>query len=937
MEIMRRLRFIFRKKPLHVLVLCAWCAGSDAAPNQNGQTGYIDMPSGRIEADGVFRTGYSFDKPYATLWSSLSILPRVEVSARYTRFMNTPAAGTAWQGYGDYKDKVASGRLLLLEEDWNTPALSFGVDDVMGTSLFSSRYMAASKQFGALDATLGIGRGRIDGVFAGARYAPKDWHGFAVAAEYDANNYKQDLFAVKTAVDKRKKGVGVALEYRYGWLGSQLSVRDGQPGLTAYASLPLDDKEFIPKLDEPAPDTEDVPRPTLKQWHDDPVYHRALIERLLQQDFRNIHVRVEQDVVDVTLTNSRISLPSRAIGRAARSVLLRSPKGTRQIVIHYTVNDVAFATYAFNDAKRLQRYFYGLESRKQLAETVSISYAEPQDRSEEEELLDEAEEQYYQTHLDGSDGDMVSFRAENSGLGKIRVAPGVGIYFNDPSGAFRYELLATASVEKQAGDGLILKATTQLTLAQDISGVQQASNSLLPHVRTDVANYKKNGSIKLTQALVNQYFHPEQRIYARASAGLYEEMFGGFGGQVLYYPERGPWAIDLTVDALQQRDVGGGFAFRPYTTTTALAALHYQLPVPGLSATMRAGRFLAGDIGGRFEMKRHFRSGFEAGAWYTLTNGNDITTPGSPAQPYHDKGVFMAIPLDTLLTRDTQARPRLAISPWTRDVGQMVASPGDLYDMMDPGYSNMHDQDGLQFFGDLDDSYEMPARDPNFLDRMRMSNWQEDREHVLNGLTSSDTWIRVGLGVGISALSSVLDKPADKWAVQQQNSSFSKSLANVGNNLPLLVGGVAGLLALDGSDQQRSATAFTALEAGVVGVLASEAGKQLLGRSRPQAGQGNSSFNPLRNSAAGFPSGHTTAIWAMVTPFAREYNMPWLYGAAAITNVGRVASRQHFVSDTVGGSLLGYAVGSSFWAWHHTAQPVISLDGDTLGLNWNIE
>jgi membrane-associated phospholipid phosphatase len=32
-----------------------------------------------------------------------------------------------------------------------------------------------------------------------------------------------------------------------------------------------------------------------------------------------------------------------------------------------------------------------------------------------------------------------------------------------------------------------------------------------------------------------------------------------------------------------------------------------------------------------------------------------------------------------------------------------------------------------------------------------------------------------------------------------------------------------------------------------------------------------------------------------------------------LTNLARVGSREHWVSDTVGGSLLGYAAGRIFW------------------------
>jgi membrane-associated phospholipid phosphatase len=54
-------------------------------------------------------------------------------------------------------------------------------------------------------------------------------------------------------------------------------------------------------------------------------------------------------------------------------------------------------------------------------------------------------------------------------------------------------------------------------------------------------------------------------------------------------------------------------------------------------------------------------------------------------------------------------------------------------------------------------------------------------------------------------------------------------------------------------------------------------------------------------------------MWAAVTPFAREYDAPWLYGLAALTNAGRIASREHWLSDTVASSFLGFAIGDFFW------------------------
>ena len=56
---------------------------------------------------------------------------------------------------------------------------------------------------------------------------------------------------------------------------------------------------------------------------------------------------------------------------------------------------------------------------------------------------------------------------------------------------------------------------------------------------------------------------------------------------------------------------------------------------------------------------------------------------GSPSNPYYDKGVFISVPLSSMLTRDSQDRANLSLAPWTRDVGQMVESPDDLYRLME--------------------------------------------------------------------------------------------------------------------------------------------------------------------------------------------------------------------------------------------------------------
>ena len=76
-----------------------------------------------------------------------------------------------------------------------------------------------------------------------------------------------------------------------------------------------------------------------------------------------------------------------------------------------------------------------------------------------------------------------------------------------------------------------------------------------------------------------------------------------------------------------------------------------------------------------------------------------------------------------------------------------------------------------------------------------------------------------------------------------------------------------------------------------------------------------------------------------MTPYAKEYDAPWLYGIAALANIGRVAERRHWFSDTVAGSFIGYGVGSLMWALNRDRQkgdPQVSVRPDGVEVAWEI-
>ena len=758
-------------------------------------------------------------------------------------------------------------------------------------------------------------------------------------AEYDANNYARDIGSSVSGVDQRRHDLVAGIEYRYGWLGLQASYGHEEAGVNAYLSIPLQQREFVPHINEPEPYTEITPRPRLEQWNSDAEYRQRMIQALLRQDFKNVRIATESDRLIVVLTNARISEMSRAVGRAARTIVALAPMETREIKITYTVNDLPFATYEFVDVQRLQRYFNGQIGRAEPDDYVNLTYAQPGSEDvakEKEEVLIALDNERKSTFFDQSEGDIYSFRTESSSLSRFKISPRFGLYLNDLSGAFRYDTFLQANYDYNISKGLFFNSAARVTLLENVSGVTQESNSTLPHVRSDIADYYQHNGPKITKIMLNKYFLADDRVYVRASAGIYELMYAGAGGQVLYHPQTERWAVDFSADVLRQRDFDGYFGFRDYDMVTALAAFHYAMPYYGLTGTVRAGRFLARDNGVRFELKRRFASGFELGAWYTFTDGNDITSPGSPSKPYYDKGIYGSIPLTTMLTRDTQVTSAFSLAPWTRDVGQMVQSPGDLYEMVERPRANKNDQDGLVNLGDQNDDTYRP--DPSNAIQ-NGTNWDAFKYYLGSlgpTLISDEVLLGTIAGVAAVGLSYTVDDNVDNWAKNHKDDRINRAAGDLGKYATVGVLGATVFAAMDRDDLRLSQTAVSSLQASAIGLGVSLGGKYAIGRARPDLDLGKKNFSANRSDAS-FPSDLTTVAWAAVTPYAKEYDVPWLYGVAALANIGRVAEREHWLSDTVAGSFIGYGIGSLMWTLNKDRQkgdPKVSVNATGVEASW---
>lgn len=241
-----------------------------------GGVGLMQMPTARMAPEGEFNLSASFNNEYYFYNVSLQVMPWLETTIRYTQVQGLLYSGSgsgdcsqnSFSGCTKYTDKGIDFKVRLIEEGYYLPELSVGVRDFGGTGLFDGEFVAASKRFGPLDLTLGMGWGYMgtSGNFtnpfckASDRFCerPSDFKGnggsidferwfkgdaaiyggleyqtpykpLTLKLEYDSNDYSQDFPVVRGGVDMTQHTPwNIGALYRFNdWATAKVSYERG--------------------------------------------------------------------------------------------------------------------------------------------------------------------------------------------------------------------------------------------------------------------------------------------------------------------------------------------------------------------------------------------------------------------------------------------------------------------------------------------------------------------------------------------------------------------------------------------------------------------------------------------------------------------------------------------------------------------------------------
>ena len=194
-------------------------------------------------------------------------------------------------------------------------------------------------------------------------------------------------------------------------------------------------------------------------------------------------------------------------------------------------------------------------------------------------------------------------------------------------------------------------------------------------------------------------------------------------------------------------------------------------------------------------------------------------------------------------------------------------------------------------------------------------------------------WLRLGIVVAATAAAMPFDKgitnstgtlvgpPGGPYSVAGQKYYYNPFI--VGGRVYgewYSIGGVAaifGLYGLIAPDTAAKKIAIELLQAGIYAEITTEIFKVIVGRERPIATDQPFNFHPFTvtdNNFQSFPSGHSTAAFALSTVMSRHAPTTFLkiiaYVPAGFTLFSRIYQHQHWLSDEVPGAAIGFFAGN---------------------------
>ncbi len=660
------------------------------------------MPNARMMPEASLR--FNFSSSFPNEFTSLTASPFtwLEATYRYTEIKDLKYGPSRYSGNQTLKDKGFDIKTRIREESYFFPAVALGLRDVAGTGRFSSEYLVSSKKFGFFDITLGIGWGKMgaDNNISnpleilgdsfelrnsksgqGGTLSVKDWfsgnsalfgglefdlpkRGLRLKMEYDTSN--PDFFETVKKVDSR---INLGFNYSFSEnLNISSSFERGSQFRFAFKLLGNFLEDSIPK---PKPKT--VQRLNNDQKNrilqNNDIFYRSLNLSLRDESIFLQGASLNSSEVDVAIASSRFNSLTRPAGRTARITASLVPDNIEKINVYAMNGDFEVAKFSVSKNEFLKAD----EQKISPAELLLTTKVESSNQAP-----------LYETSIFKPSIDFPEF--------DWNMSPALKHQIGGPEGFYLGQLFWKTDTTLKFKRNLLLYTSFGINIYDTFDNFNNPSQSTIPKVRSDIQEYLSQGKNNIQRMQLEYFNSPYKDIFTRFDIGLLEEMFGGFGGEVLYRPFKKNYALGLSLHKVKQRDFDQRFSFRDYSTVTGHLGFYYDLPNQ-IRSQVLLGKYLAGDKGATLDLSRRFNSGFTLGIFATKTNlSSEEFGEGS-----FDKGFYISVPTQLFYSDFRSGNISFGLHPLTKDGGALLNKHNSLISILGDSNNSAIDRDWEKF------------------------------------------------------------------------------------------------------------------------------------------------------------------------------------------------------------------------------------------------
>lgn len=680
-------------KYIAIFVSGAVCAAESVidpyGPSQGdfGGAGLLQMPTARMAKEGEFSANYVDNDQYRRWSISAQPFEWFEATLRYTDIRTKKYSKYEdFSGDQTYKDKGMDFKFRLWQESNYLPQVSVGFRDLMGTGLFDSEFVTASKRYGPLDFTVGIGWGNIAesgniknpfceykdswcqrnsgysgsggkfevdslfhgpaALFGGIEYQTP-WQPLRLKLEYDGNDYSKE----EAGHISQDSPWNVGAVYRvFDNLDSHLSWQRGNTLMWGVT--------FRTNFNDMKPAHIDQPRP-IYQPDQVPATMTDVKWKALTDDLKEN--AGWQDTEFYTTSNSVTVIGTQSKYRDQNEAMKR----TSLLAANYLPGTVDELNVVERKANfQLQETRIDLPSIRR-ANVVQVLGEEQHEKSTVQAAGKIQGESIY-----SSERKSFSYSFD----------PDLTQSFGGAESFYMYQLGINANADWRINENNSLQSTLFVNLVNNYDEFNYKApppdGAALPRVRTWIREYVDSSNVLLNNLQLTHMQPLAQDWYGQAYGGYLEMMYAGVGSEVLYRPYGKTWAIGVDANWVKQRDWNNTLKMADYDVMTGYVTAYWQLPfMNNVTAKVSVGQYLAGDKGATFDFSKRFDSGVILGGYATFTDVSaDEYGEGS-----FTKGIYVTIPFDLMLLKPTTAKGSIGWVPLTRDGGQMLSRKNGLY------------------------------------------------------------------------------------------------------------------------------------------------------------------------------------------------------------------------------------------------------------------